>query len=166
MAIAIRRILVPTDFSETANEAQQYAMALAEQFHAQLHLLHVVPLPMPTPRPSTPWITAENEMKLQIALAEQRLAEGTKSSWFRKHAAKCTAVMGFEVQEILRYSKANKIDLIVIGTHGRSGLSHFVLGSVAEKIVRMATCPVLSVHPKGHQFVLDEMAESRTAVHT
>jgi Universal stress protein family/Putative prokaryotic signal transducing protein len=65
---------------------------------------------------------------------------------------------GDAVSETIQYANESKSDLIVIATHGRTGLSRLLLGSVAEKIVRLSTCPVLTVHPEGHQFVLDKAA--------
>ncbi|MFM7867597.1 MAG: universal stress protein, partial [Planctomycetaceae bacterium] len=62
--------------------------------------------------------------------------------------------VGAAFMEIIDYAKSQDIDLIVIGTHGRSGLSHILMGSVAERVVRAAPCPVLSVKPSGHQFVM------------
>ena len=61
---------------------------------------------------------------------------------------------GVPFLEIIRYAKELEIDLIVLGTHGRTGLAHVLLGSVAERVVRKSPCPVLTVHPKGHQFVM------------
>ena len=159
MNISIRRILFPTDFSGPAKEAQEYATKLAEQFDAELHLLHVVPPPMPSPHPATPWVTAENELRLLIELSDQRLAKVLCEKWSQEQRVFHTTVLGFSVEEILKYADVHKIDLIVLGTHGHTGLSHLLMGSVAEKVVRMAHCPVLTVHPQGHQFLVETKAE-------
>jgi nucleotide-binding universal stress UspA family protein len=89
-------------------------------------------------------------MKAQVDAAEQHLQSvmGAGSTAIR------TVTVGFPVEEIMKYAADHDIDLIVVGTHGHTGLSHLLLGSVAEKLVRLATCPVLTVHPKGHQFVV------------
>ena len=155
MMISIRRILFPTDFSEPAREAQQYAVALAERFGAELHLLHIVAPVMPYPDASSPWVMPEKEVKLQIAAADQRLSVELDPKWTSQHNAKHATVTGFAVDEILKYAEANQIDLIVLGTHGHTGLSRFLIGSVTEKVVRLAKCPVLTVHPHAHQFLIE-----------
>jgi universal stress protein A len=161
MLIGIRRILFPTDFSETARQAQQYAMALTERFGAELHLLHIVPeITMPLPDSATSWTQPEADLSLQVEAAQGCLVKELSEKWAADHRTKHTAVAGFAVDEIVKYAKEYKIDLIVVGTHGHTGLSHLLLGSVAEKIVRLATCPVLTVHPKGHQFLTDITTES------
>ncbi len=156
MIASIRRILFPTDFSEPAKKAQEYAMALADRFGADLHLLNVIPPLTPPSDSPTPWVNSADDIRWQVETAELRLARELDSEWTKDHTAKYCAVMGSEVHEIMRYANENEIDLIVIGTHGRTGLSHMLIGSVAEKLVRVATCPVLTVHPKGHQFLIDE----------
>jgi universal stress protein A len=153
MNISIHRILFPTDFSESARTAQRYAMALAEKFGAELHLIHVVPPFVPYSDVSAPWVMPENEVKYQVDAADQRLRREIDSQWQEQHTAQFTAVSGFAVDEILQYAQNQDVDLIVLGTHGHSGLSRLLIGSVAEKLVRTATCPVLTVHPEGHQFV-------------
>ncbi len=155
MLISIRRILFPTDFSEPANHAKQYAMAVAERFGAELHLLHVVPLVMPYPDIGSPWVMPESEMEYQVDAAGAHLANELDPKWAASHATARSAVMGFAVDEILKYAAEKEIDLIVVGTHGHTGLSRLLIGSVAEKLVRVAKCPVLTVHPQGHQFLVD-----------
>lgn len=158
MTIAIRRILFPTDFSDAAKEAQAYATALADRFGAELHLLHVIPIVMPYADASSSWVTPENITQSQVEAAEKKLLDQLDSQWSRKHCAKCATVVGFAVDEILNYAKNQEIDLIVVGTHGHSWISHVLIGSVTEKLVRLAKCPVLTVHPKGRQFLMDDKA--------
>ena len=164
MNLCIENVLVPTDFSDATETALEYAKLLAVQFNATLHLLHVIPLPMGTRRPTTPWISVENEVRLQLQLAEQHLEQVIDAEWSEQHRVVRHSVIGFEVEEITKYAKIHRIDLIVVGTHGRKGLSHLLLGSVAEKVVRMATCPVLSVHPEGQNAVLQEIASSKNGL--
>lgn len=144
MAISIRNILVPTDFSKASKAALQYAMMIAEKAGAKLHLLHIVRLPMTSPRPATPWVSLENQMHLQAELAQQRLSAELPANWRHDQRAFVQAVMGFEVEEIIGYADKHEVDLIVMGTNGRTGLSHFLLGSVAEKVVRLSHCPVMT----------------------
>ena len=159
MLIAISRILFPTDFSESAKEAQQYATELADRFGAELHLLHVIAPFMPYVDAASPWVMPESDMHFLVEAADNRLANELDSRWSGTHRMRHTTVIGFAVDEILKYSTENKIDLIVVGTHGHSGLSRLLIGSVAEKLVRTASCPVLTVHPQGHQFLIESPAD-------
>ena len=157
MFVSIRRILFPTDFSEPARKAQKYAMALADRFGAELHLLHVVPeVAMPLPDSTTAWTLPPADLKLVVEAAEKQLLEELGPDWAEERRTVHTAVVGNAVEEIVKYANEHEIGMIVIGTHGRTGLAHLLLGSVAEKLVRLATCPVLTVHPQGHQFLIDD----------
>lgn len=153
MSICIQNILFPSDFSSIADSAKEQAIALAEHFGAKLHLVHVVPISMISPRSTPAWVTLENELNMQVEMANQRLQRDAAGSSFDSDRVSFTTVVGFEVEEILRYAKDNQIDLMVIGTHGRRGMSHFLLGSVAEKLVRMAECPVWTVHSHSRNVV-------------
>lgn len=165
MDISIRNILFPTDFSDGAKSAQEYAISMADRFEATLHLLHVVAHPMPRPRQATPWINIENELQLRIQLVDQQLDRLLSPEWSENHRVVRKSVMGFLVEEILNYAKSQKIDLIVMGTVGRIGVSHLLLGSVAEKVVRMATCPVLTVHPHNHPNLIGDTPSHQTVSH-
>lgn len=157
MQTQIRKILFATDFSEPALQAQRYAMALTEQFQAELHLLHViVPIPISAGDMNVALFPQDTAEIYQLEHFKQKLAEGLGEEWVSRHHPVCVAEVGFTIDQILRYARDHQIDLIVCGTHGHTGFSHLLLGSVAEKLVRMAGCPVLTVHPQGHQFVLDE----------
>lgn len=161
MIISIRRILFPTDFSEPSKEAGKYAMALAEQFNAELHLLHVVSRVMPYADASSTWVMPVDETQEQLEAAEECLIKNTiDPKWAADHRVVYKTVMGFAVDEILLYANNNDIDLIVVGTHGYSWLAHALIGSVAEKLVRIANCPVLTVHPQGHQFLAESDVKS------
>jgi nucleotide-binding universal stress UspA family protein len=152
--IQLKRILFPTDFSECSKRAQEYACALADQFQAELHLLHVL-------QDLTPLMLDGGAMyslpadyfvgQKQAAMAA--LAALTSAEWNRDKPVIRDLCIGNPFVEIVRYAKEHEIDMIVIGTHGRSAMSHLLLGSVAEKVVRSGPCPVLTVHPGGHQFV-------------
>ena len=149
MAVDVRRILFPTDFSDSARSAQQYAKTLAEQFGAELHLLHVVS-ELTMPLADSLWSMTDAEQQLRIQHANRRLPEEVGAQWSKEHRTVCAVKVGHTVEEIMNYSNEHEIDLIVIGTHGMTGLSRLLLGSVAEKLVRLATCPVLTVHPAEH----------------
>jgi universal stress protein A len=159
MNISLCRILFPTDFSDASKEAEAYAVALANRFGAELHLLHVVSQVMPYTDASSTWVLPDNETQLQLEMAEKRLLERVPASECSNETRVLrTTVVGFAIDQILAYATKHEIDLIVVGTHGYSWLAHTLIGSVAEKLVRMATCPVLTVHPKGRQFVVESVA--------
>lgn len=149
--IQINRILLPTDFSDTSRQATAYALELSRRLDAQLHLLHVVPSPvtaMPSPGAPLPSsVSAEMYQTAETQLKAWMSDEDVEGSVSRE------VLQGAPADEIVRYGQKENVDLIVLGTHGRSGLEHALIGSVAEKVVRNASCPVLTVKPDGQQFV-------------
>jgi nucleotide-binding universal stress UspA family protein len=149
--ITIRKVLFATDFSDCAKAAQNYALALADQFHAELHVLHVMPdVALMMPDPSTAVSLPANYLVDLKTEAERSLntlfPDGANAGFVVVRSVR----MGNPFVEIVRYAEESGVDLIVVGTHGRGALMHLLMGSVAEKVVRKATCPVLSVRPKGH----------------
>lgn len=149
--IRLKNILLPTDFSEPSLAATQYARELSERFGARLHLLHVIEdpvvyLPMFESYP----LPSREEFEIY---AETRLENWIPPDDAGDVGIECRWVHGKPFVEILRDAGEHDIDLIVIGTHGRGLTAHLLLGSVAEKVVRKALCPVLTVRPEGHQFV-------------
>ena len=150
--IQLKRILLPSDFSELASESTKYACALAEQFNAELHMLYVhESIVVPEYAMGIDWERLTQEAKKS---AEMHLSELLDPAWAEERSVVIATAEGPPFLEIIRYAKEHEIDLIVMATHGRSGLSHMLIGSVAEKVVRKAPCPVLTVRPKGHQFVM------------
>ncbi|MCZ7627138.1 MAG: universal stress protein [Candidatus Methylomirabilota bacterium] len=136
----ISRILFPTDFSHDAEHAFQYALTFAREFGAELHLLHVIYFP-----PQTPEYDIGQVIDSLVKNAEdnlKKLAEGVPEP---KSVFRLDVQVGVEHVEITKYAEREKIDLIVMGTRGRTGLAHVFLGSVAERVVRHASCPVLTV---------------------
>ncbi|MCA9064119.1 MAG: universal stress protein [Planctomycetaceae bacterium] len=154
--ITLDRILVATDFSDFSRPALNYGTAIAARFSSELHLLHVVADPAML-IPESHAFTVEAMQAQSEALCEdarKRLAELPGDSWDNGKPVVREVRTGAVFLEIIEYSRENDIDLLVIGTHGRSGLMHVLMGSVAEKIVRKSPCPVLTVKPEGHQFVM------------
>ncbi len=155
--IEIKKILIPTDFSETAQSATQYAVELAKKFGAKLHLLHVIEdpvvyMPMFESYALPPKEDFENfaETRLDNWILDEDKGDLTiETEW----------VHGNPFVDILKCAKREDADLIVVGTHGRSFTAHLLLGSVAEKVVRKAKCPVLTVRPQGHQFIHPGIAD-------
>jgi nucleotide-binding universal stress UspA family protein len=151
--IELARILVATDFSACSHEALEYAGELAKRFSADLHLLHVAEdLHRLLPHPGG---TIPAEM-LAAAEAEADEALTHAAGVLEKTGRQVhrSVVRGMPFVEIIRYAREQDIDLIVIGTHGRTGLQQALMGSVAERVVRKASCPVLVVRASGHQFVM------------
>ncbi|MBX6315092.1 MAG: universal stress protein [Isosphaeraceae bacterium] len=144
--LAIKSILAPTDFSQHAEKALSYACDLAEHFGATLHLLHVLPDVVPVgPDPMlVPSFPPEYYTESE-AHSQEALAHVLELLSCRAPAVETAVRWGDAVDGIVAYAADRSIDLIVIATHGRTGLSHVLLGSVAERIVREAPCPVLTI---------------------
>ena len=149
----IRHILCPTDFSEGSEEAFASALSLAADSGARLTLLHVHPLPptMVLPDvlvPLSPDLVRTVEHSVDLALDElchRARARGVECG----HAT----VIGAAAPEICRSAESLGVDLIIIGAHGKGGLGHAILGSVAERVVRRAPCAVLTVRPEARSFL-------------
>jgi len=145
--LAIRRILFPTDFSEHAESAWPYALTFAQEFGAEVHLLHVV---VPPPRLAEAYaVTFDPDRMVEVLTTEaaaqmDRQVEAAKERGLVFHRE---VRIGADAREILDYATKHEMDLIVMATHGRTGLAHVLLGSVAEKVVRKAPCPVLTIKP-------------------
>ena len=149
--LPFRRILVTTDFSETSLEALPVAVEIAAHFDAELLLVHVLPVDTPTPWDIPPYADfglaslplPEYEAQVRQEV-ERRL---TMVSAKHVHGVKVRGLVGRgdAAGEINRTATAEKADLIVLATHGWTGWRHLVFGSVAEKVLREAPCPVLSV---------------------
>ncbi|MFT5134399.1 MAG: nucleotide-binding universal stress UspA family protein [Gammaproteobacteria bacterium] len=151
--INIQHILHPTDFGDNSSEALKYACSLATQFSANLHVLNVVQDINVIVGPLGGVVPMDFNQK-QLQIANEKIGEiPDKIINFRGDITR-NVVEGTPFVEIIRYAKDNVIDLIVMGTHGYSGLEHFLIGSVAENVVRKAPCPVLTVHPKDYKFVM------------
>lgn len=146
--IAIRRVLAPTDFSDSSAPAVRYAAEVAEKFGAELVLLHVVQdLTLVVPDVMMPLPVAAPAVEDMVSGAKAGIAKMVEKLGFQKLAPKAEVRIGAPAAEIVAAAADLKADLLCIGTHGRTGLAHFLLGSVAERIVRHAPCPVLTVRP-------------------
>lgn len=154
--ISIQNILVPTDFSEFGKCALQYGCEFARRFSAQLHLLNVVEDIYPLiPDPGGLNFPPPENMLMEIQEASRKaIANLPPSEMIGETTVIREVRVGVPYLEIVRYAREQNIDMVVIGTHGRSGLAHVLMGSVAEKIVRKAPCPVLTVRPEGHNFIM------------
>ena len=152
-AFRLRRILVPIDFSENSKKALRYAQSFAEQFGAGLDLLHVVE---PTIRPEGYMImpaALEGRTVARMNEREQQLANLRRREIGKRIKGETIVHMGKPSREIINLAKAKKVDLIIIATHGYTGMKHVLLGSTAERVVRRAPCPVLVVREKENEFI-------------
>ncbi len=140
-----KRICCPIDFSDTARAAMEVSVDLATRFGAELTLLHAYPIPGYTFPDGS--VVASPKMLEELAeQAERHLAEWKREAE-RLGAARVeiAKASGEPASEIVAFAKERGTDLLVMGTHGRTGLTHALLGSVAERVVRRAGCPVLTV---------------------
>lgn len=147
---SLKKIAFCTDFSENSDQAFDLAFDLAQKYQAQLALVHVVP-PLVFPSPVMEDFISEQANLQFYKDAVQRSMEQIESTYLGKMGdyknALVRVLSGHPASEILNFIDQEKIDLVVMGTHGFTGLAHFFLGSTAEKVVRRATCSVLTVHP-------------------
>lgn len=148
LPIQINRILAPTDFSEHSCCALRYARTFADRWEAELHLLSVVePAVFPTEAGLTPMgllnldseLTVASERAMQELLGREELVGVPRIVTSIAHGRASSA--------IIEYATEHSIDLIVLATHGRSGLEHLIFGSTAERVVRESPCPVLTIRP-------------------
>ncbi len=152
--IDLKKILVPTDFSEHGRHALSYGAELAQKFGAELHLLHVLQdLVAMVPEPGMAFPMPGDYLKDLREGSQRALTELAKKEVPEGLSIVQEIREGPPFLEIIRYAKENDVDLMVLGTHGRSGLAHALLGSVAEKVVRKAPCPVLTVRDPEHEFI-------------
>jgi universal stress protein A len=165
--ITIKNILVATDFSAPSDSALAYGRALALNFAARLHVLHVVEIPV--------FPTGVDGAVLDLGLMQDSMEEDAQR--------KLASLLGPDVGQpppmttnvrtapspasvIAEYARDANIDLIVLGTHGRGFVGHLFLGSVAERVVRIAPCPVLTVRSPEHEFVLPDALQAVGAQRT
>ena len=148
----LAKILVPIDFSDCSKKALQYAVPFAKQFGATITLMHVVHVNYV----GGPELGALDFPFTEVELrksGEKQLAELAATEVQTQTPAETIVRIGQEVVEIVGAAKELESDLIIISTHGRTGLQHVFLGSVAENVVRLAPCPVLVVREHEHEFV-------------
>jgi len=145
------RILVPTDFSAPSHAALALATRMAAASGASLHLLHVLEDPFTAAAYATDFYAAppagitESWLKGAQSLLDTQLTPD-EQAFFRSTQV---VMFGTPSRDIVNYAAANDIDLIVMGTRGRGGVHHLLMGSVAERVVRAAPCPVLTVRETG-----------------
>lgn len=149
----ITRILVPTDFGPASDAALAWARDLTHAYAARLSLLHVVTDPRAIGLwTSEVYVPADPETQARLLReAKERLERALPADESCRFGVTVEARIGDVAETILEIAREQKVDLIVMGTHGRHGLAHLILGSVAERVLRNAPCPVLTTHaePQG-----------------
>ncbi len=147
---SLKKIAFCTDFSGNSDQAFDLALDLSRKYQAQLVLVHVVP-PLVFPSPVMEDFISEQANLQFYKDAVQRSMDQIEATYLAKMGdyknALVRVLSGHPASEILNFIEQEKIDLVVMGTHGFTGLAHFFLGSTAEKVVRRATCSVFTVHP-------------------
>lgn len=148
----IKTILFPTDFSQGARAAMDYALSLAGDYQARLILLYVI-----QDISIAEWYIPSSLSVTDLVEEMEKSASIEIEKWASETAAKVKSVekivmRGVPFVEIIRTAKEKNVDMIVIGTHGRTGIDHMLFGSTAEKVVRKAPCPVLTVRMAGKEF--------------
>lgn len=155
--IKLENILVATDFGDASESALSYGRALARNFGARLHVMHVVE--------NTLMWTGPEGAAFDIALVQSDMEEAARKKLTdlidnddrlglrAKTIVRTGTTPAFE---LVSYAKEANIDLIIMGTHGRGAMAHLLMGSVAEKVVRTAPCPVLTLKNPEHEFVMPD----------
>ena len=160
--IALKHILVATDFSEPSAVALDYGRDLARSYDATLHVVHVIEDLLALHGPEIGFVYADVERNIEAAV--RRDLDAALSAVDHQTLNACTVIMRAPnvSHAITEYARNNTIDLIVVGTHGRGAIQRFLIGSVAERVMRTAAYPVLTVRVNERDFV-DSQKESQVA---
>ncbi len=146
-----KNILMTTDLSPYSLSAKDISLSLARKYSAKLYLLYVID-EMIFVELEPYGIAYQDIQATHREQAEQKLKEIISGEEWKDIRCESVVITGNPFVEIIRFAKEKQIDVIVIGTHGRSGLSHILFGSTAERVIRKAPCPVLSVRISEHHF--------------
>ena len=152
--LSIKKILLPTDGSESSEEALRYASSFVKEFNVKVFLLTVVEVPHRIYDVYADEIALDQQESRLLTLVNTRLDNMEKRA--RDLGVKDIVKIsrfGHPYEEIINIAETENVDLIVMGTHGRSGIAHFLIGSVTEKVIRTAPCPVLVVRPNIHGMI-------------
>jgi universal stress protein A len=147
----LQKILVPIDFSDCSKKALQYAIAFAEFFDASITLLHVVQVSLPgTEFAAIDFHTLESQL---VENSDAALEKLVREEIRDRVPTQAITRVGQPVREAVRAAQELGVDLIIISTHGHTGLKHVFLGSTTEHLVRYAPCPILTVREHEHEFI-------------
>lgn len=142
------KILVPVDFSDYTDQILNAALEISRKFNSEIHLLHVIPT-MDYLTPYESFLALDNLVEVQKQIEQDVEQDLEKVSQTLPMSVTKAIRTGVAFIEIIDYVKTQNIGLVIMATHGRGALEHILMGGVAEKVVRRATCPVLTIRPKG-----------------
>ena len=159
--ILLKHILVATDFSEPSDAALAYGRQLARAFSARLTVFHAAENLASRGYGSEGFVFVEPDFQSQLeAAARERARARISDEDCDELSAEAVVVTAISpAAAITEYARSEQIDLIIVGTHGRSGVTHLMMGSVAERVVRTAPCPVLTVRHPEREFVLPDLGK-------
>jgi nucleotide-binding universal stress UspA family protein len=149
--IDIKNILCPVDHSDCSKEALKYAVSFAIKDNSKLYLLHVIDIR--TFDESINAMTPQIPDDETLAQLKTKLLDCIPEEMRDDMNVEALVVQGIPFVEIISTAKKNDVDMIVLGSHGRTGIAHMMMGSVSEKVVRKAPCPVLTVRKSDHKFI-------------
>ena len=159
--VTLKNVLVATDFGEASETALAYGRALARSFGARLHVVHIV-------GNAQMWVgidgyafdVTELQREMEQGARKQLGQLVTEEDRRELRAEAIVRTAASPAMEIVSYAKDANVDLIVMGTHGRGAMAHLMMGSVAERVVRTAPCPVLTVRNPEHEFILPDALQT------
>jgi len=152
--IQIKKVLHPTDFSDNSQKALEYAVAICEWHKAELTLLHVSEvLEFALPEYYMDRDEASRQLKERKDAAKKELGKIAAEHSKTGLRVNVLVAAGKPFIEIIRVAREQNMDMIVLGTHGRTGLAHILIGSTSEKVVRKAPCPVLTIRPPSQKYI-------------
>jgi nucleotide-binding universal stress UspA family protein len=156
--ITLKNILVATDFSEPSDAALKYGRALAQNFKATLHVVHVVGNVSSIVYGAEAYAASIPEMQQEVEDAARKQLDDllVDNDTHALPTRRVLVTSNAPAVAIVDYAGRERIDLIITGTHGRGGVAHLLMGSVAERVVRTAPCPVLTVRHPEHEFVIPD----------
>jgi nucleotide-binding universal stress UspA family protein len=160
--ITLNRILVATDFGEAADAALNYGRALARRFGARLALLHVIGDIMTSGYGADGYVAGYSDLQREAEEGARQQLNALLTDRDRLDLEGRTVLLTSNAPAltIINFAKDMKADVIIMGTHGRGAMAHLLMGSVAERVVRTAPCPVLTVKHPEHEFVVPDTVES------
>jgi nucleotide-binding universal stress UspA family protein len=160
--IVMKNVLVATDFSEPSDVALAYGRDLARAYESTLHVLHVVEDVNRRYNPDVGIVTVDIQNDLEASARRHLDAKITDDDRRTLKIVPCVETRLSVPAGITEYAQQHTIDLIIVGTHGRGAVSQFFVGSVAERVVRTAPCPVLTVREHEHEFIAPDALMQRT----
>jgi nucleotide-binding universal stress UspA family protein len=147
----VEKILFPTDFSEGSSHALPYAVDLSKHYNARLYILHIIYDIFKATNSHIPHISADELYREMFEWAQKEIENCGIEEIRRLSNVEKVVLKGIPYEEIIKFAAKEKVDMIVMGTYGRAGLERFLFGSTAERVVRKAPCPVMTVRMPEHR---------------